>query len=162
MYTCVLNPNITDVEYTRAFNDSWSFMSEQFGGATQESARDNEKHKLSLQNTLVTYEDGYLLSIYGADAYNNKVTLTSAFYGYDLNGSKNYLYNNDWLSKIQDFLNTSYDNVFWGTVFGSSIDNHVIGRKSSIEAYFGEATEDKVVETDGTSYNVLIYPTLTE
>jgi len=115
MYTCALNPSITDVEYARVFDDSWAFMSEQFGGATQEAARDNEKHKLSLQNTLVTYEDGYLLSIYGADAYNNKVTLTSAFYGYALDGSKNYLHNTEWLTSIQTVLNANYDKVFWGT-----------------------------------------------
>jgi len=162
MYTCVLNPSITDVEYARVFDDSWAFMSEQFGGATQEAARANEKHKLSLQNTLVTYEDGYLLSIYGADAYNNKVTLTSAFYGYALDGSKNYLHNAEWLTSIQTVLNANYDKVFWGTVAGSSIDNHVRARKAKIAAYFGEATQDEVVDTEGTSYNVLTYPTLND
>ena len=162
MYTCVLNPSITDAEYERVFDDSWAFMSEQFGGVTKDVVRDNEKHKLSLQNTLVTYEDGYLLSIYGAHASGNKVTLTSAFYGYALNGSKSYLHNAEWVSSIQAVLNNNYGEVFWGTVADSSIDNHVKARKSKIAAYFGEANQDEVVETDGTSYNVLTYPTLDE
>ena len=59
-------------------------------------------------------------------------------------------------------LNNNYGEVFWGTVADSSIDNHVKARKSKIAAYFGEANQDEVVETDGTSYNVLTYPTLDE
>ena len=55
MYTCVLNPSITDVEYARVFDDSWSFMSEQFGGATQEAARDNEKYKTHPQEIFLAF-----------------------------------------------------------------------------------------------------------
>ena len=75
---------------------------------------------------------------------------------------KNYLHNTEWLTSIQTVLNANYDKVFWGTVAGSSIDNHVRARKAKIAAYFGEATQDEVVDTEGTSYNVLTYPTLND
>lgn len=158
MYTCVLNPSITDVEYARAFNDSWPFMYEQFAPETQEQARAMEKHKMGLQQTVVSYEDGYLLSIYGADIQEGRVTLSTAFYGYALDGTKNYLYDNNWLSKIQEVLN-DYGDVFWGTVSGSSIDNHVIRRKDGLEDYYGAPTIDKPVTTGEVIYNVLDYRT---
>lgn len=155
MFTAILNPTFTDIEFDRLFNDSWSKMSDQFHGQSLEVTKVRIKNNFRLHGCIVaTYEDGYLLSLYAGDVVDSVAHFMVALIGRNQAGSKSYLYDPEWLRVAEDLNKQNFTSIEFGTQQGSSMDNHVEAKKTILENAYGEPVKDSTVVTGSTAYSV--------
>jgi hypothetical protein len=156
MYSCVLNPTYSDDEFARLFIDSWEKLPAHHKQFTQEESLIKQKSRIERMNCKIgIYKDGYLLCLFSGIENNGKVGLVSAYFGKNASGSKNYIYDSDWVSTFESFNNTNFAEFGYSTISGSSIDSCFTGERINNAGY--SDVETGTTEQDGVTYNGLKY-----
>ena len=154
MYTCVLNPSYTDEEFDRVFNDSWSSMSEQFGGDSQDAVRNRHRARVKRMDKIAAvYKDGYMVSFFCGAVEESTFKMTFALFGKTQDNSKAYIHSAGYLKAINDAFETKFTCVFFTTIEGSSLD----GYRGTINSEIENVTRNETVEEDSVSYHVTKY-----
>lgn len=154
MYTCVLNPSYTNEEFDRVFNDSWSSMSEQFGGDSQDAVRNRHRARVKRMDQIAAvYKDGYMISFFSGAVEGSTFKMTFALFGKTQDNSKSYIHSTDYLKTINDTYKTKFTDIFFTAIQGSSID----GYRDTINSEIKNVTRNETVEEDGVSYHVTKY-----
>lgn len=155
MYTCVLNPSYTDEEFDRVFNDSWSSMSEQFGGDSQDAVRNRHRARVKRMDQIVAvYKDGYMISLFSGAVEGSTFRMTFALFGKTQDNSKAYIHSTDYLKAINDAFKTKFTDVLFITVKDSSIDSYRVSIQPQTETLIGDLIRDDSVEEEGVTYHV--------
>ena len=122
-YTFENSKDWTEEEYNRVVADSMIPILSTFEGSTEETSTEFVKLVFSRSNYFcLNKEDGYLLAIYVGKKTNSKVAWQFALIGKDTNGSKSYIYNQDWSNNFADFVRSEgITEIVSGAVDNSSL-----------------------------------------
>jgi len=154
MFICTLNPDYTDEEFTRLFDDSWEKMSDQYSNFTQEEAKEKHRKRVKRMDQIgAVYKDGYMIYLFAGMINNNVFKMDFALFGNNTSGSKSYLHDEQFLGSISEALN-SYDSVIFNPVEGSSIDSYRNTIQPKTVTLIGDVDKDETIEEEGVTYHV--------
>tara|TARA_R100000951_G_scaffold114530_1_gene119620 strand:- start:829 stop:1323 length:495 start_codon:yes stop_codon:yes gene_type:complete len=123
-YTFENRKDWTEEEYNRVVSDSMFPILSTFEGSTEETSTEFVKLVFSRSNYFcLNKEDGYLLAIYVGKKTDAKVAWQFALIGKDTNGSKSYIYNQDWSDSFATFIRSEGINE----QFTGAVDNSPLG-----------------------------------
>ncbi len=155
MFTCTLNPDYTDEEFTRLFNDSWEKMSDQYSNFTQEEAKEKHRKRVKrMDQRGAVYKDGYMIYLFAGMVNDNVFKMDFAIFGKDLSSSRNFLHDDNFLNAINVTLNPVYDSLIFNPVAESSIDSYMEEKKGKTKTLIGPLTKDESITENGITYNV--------
>jgi len=104
-YTFENSKDWTEEEYSRLVADSMNPVLSTFDGSTEDSSTEFIKLIFSRSNYFcLNREDGYLLAMYIGKRTGAKIGWQFALFGKDINGSKSYIYNQDWSDSFATFI----------------------------------------------------------
>ncbi len=123
-YTFENSKDWTEEEYNRLVADSMTSILSTFDGSTEESSTEFLKLIFSRSNYFcLNREDGYLLAMYIGKKTDAKLSWQFALFGRDTNGSKSYIYNQDWSDSFATFIRSEGLNE----LNSSAINNSPLG-----------------------------------
>ena len=155
MFTCTLNPDYTDEEFTRLFDDSWEKMSGQYSSFTQEEAKAKHRNRVKRMDQIgVVYKDGRMIYFFAGMVDNNIFKMDFALFGKDIAGSRSFLYEQDFFDSINATLKTVFDSVIFNPVSGSSIDSYMGSKKDQTKTMIGSLEKDESVTSEGVTYTI--------
>lgn len=155
MFTCTLNPDYTDEEFTRLFDDSWEKMSDQYSNFTQEEAKEKHRKRVKkMDQRGAVYKDGYMIYLFAGMVNDNVFKMDFAIFGKDTSNSRSFLYEQEFFDSINATLNPVYDSVTFNPVSGSSIDSYMGSKKEQTKEMIGSLEKDESVTSEGVTYTI--------
>ena len=155
MFTCTLNPDYTDEEFTRLFDDSWEKMSDQYSNFTQEEAKEKHRKRVKrMDQRGAVYKDGYMIYLFAGMVNDNVFKMDFAIFGKDNSNSRSFLYEQEFFDSINATLNPVYDSVTFNPVSGSSIDSYMGSKKEQTKEMIGSLEKDESVTSEGVTYTI--------